>query len=191
MGGTLSAMLSRLAIGMKLIKVSFFIFLLALSCVHSQTRRSKIPEGIKSILDNDYPGWTRPKLNELWEIARWKKEQASPNEIWGDFNGDGLRDCVLQIVFSVPSDTEKKRIILAFLQRDHIFNKMVLETSPIDKSRDITLDLIKKGSQRRYFDWHTREDKTFIFQADAIKVEYSADESITYYWRDGKFTTRE
>ena len=102
--------------------------------------------------------------------------KSDPNLISGDFDGDGSRDYALQITHG------KKRIIIAFLEKDNSFTKYFLETNPVDET-DLYLWLFKSGGQD--FDYDVGEE--FFYINDSIGVLFFEKSGVSYVFENGKF----
>lgn len=85
---------------------------------------NRVPMAIRSQLDRQYPGWRFPDVfAEDLKTCRQPNPAFSPASVWGDFDGDGIRD------YGIAIEHGKKRYTFAFVARGSSFKEFVLEPS--------------------------------------------------------------
>jgi hypothetical protein len=94
---------------------------------------SALPDSIRSTLTREYPGWKlAPVTPEIQKAYRQHNAPHPPSITTGDFDHDGRRDYVVQIV--LKSSGEEEQIIIAFLARPDGYEEDILQSMGIDAS---------------------------------------------------------
>lgn len=134
---------------------------------------TSIPAPMKSYLDQHYSGWvlaTTSKQDEAKCLN--KKSSFTPSLVWGDFNGDGIRDYAIQI-------SHRRRIMqLVFLG-----NASVHVLANWEAVRGFPLDVVPRGA--KYFD--IGEQKQITFPVDVLRSITCGQGEDYYVFKGGKF----
>src|SRR5262245_19015455 len=94
----------------------WFIPILALAAVPTPQPPMLLPDGIRTALEEEYPGWKlSPVTPQIQQTFKRHKLNRSPSFVSGDFDHDGKRDYALQIVLTTPGQEEQ--IVMFFLSR--------------------------------------------------------------------------
>ncbi|MCC9165763.1 hypothetical protein [Pontibacter harenae] len=70
-----------------------------------------LPQPVLAIIQDKYPNWEQPSLTEEAE-RRAENHEQGPFIVRGDFNGDGLQDCAVQV------QAGNDLVILGFIQEE-------------------------------------------------------------------------
>lgn len=144
---------------------------------------TQLPKSIRQQLNRKYYAWKLPLIEQ--EIHQFlKQRRARPEFISGDFDGDGLKDYAVFIVYGQP-EARKTRVI-AFMRREAGWKTHRLETNLADDESLPSikfLALAKKGTR----DYDYQRDRKFTYRHDAIFSGYFAKAGVSYVYRKGRF----
>jgi hypothetical protein len=140
----------------------------------------RVPAALKSILDEEYPGWFFPNVAaEDRRICRQTSPGFLPGLVWGDFDGDGVRD------YGVAIRQGNRRHTLIFLARARGFKEFSLEPSGWN-----ILGVEPKGSALP----HLEADGNGFRQAEPVRLERDAligihceSSAVAYLYSNGVF----
>jgi hypothetical protein len=95
-----------------------------------------VPGKIRSILDQEYPGWELAPVSPEVRLA-YKQHKAahSPSITQSDFDHDGKTDYAVQIVLRTPGQEEQ--IVIVFLARDDGYEEIIVQSKGIDPTSSL------------------------------------------------------
>jgi len=133
---------------------------------------SVLPAEIQTTLDHEYPGWKLAPVNQQIQ-QEFKKHPVGhpPSLVWGDFDQDGKRDYVVQILLRSPDLIEQ--ILIAFIQRENSFEEMILESR--GPNPNIYLGIIKKADENLLIVMGAETGETTYGYANGRFTEMQAD----------------
>lgn len=152
----------------------FFLFSLLGSVAWNQAFASTpIPAPMKAYLDQHYPGWVLANTSKQ-DVAKCfdKRSPFLPSLVWGDFNGDGVRDYAIQI-------SHRRRIMqLIFLS-----NSSVHVLANWEADRGFPFGVVPKGT--KYGDFG--QQKEITFPVDVLRSITCGQGEDYYVFKGGKF----
>ncbi len=156
---------------------------LTLLLLPATAQATRLPKSIRQHLNRKYYAWKFPLIEQ--EIHQFlKQRRAHPEFISGDFDGDGLTDYAVFIVYGKPD--ARKTSVMAFLRRPTGWKTHRLESNLAgDESlpSDGYLVLAKKGTR----DYDYQRDRKFTYRHDAIFVGIFGKAGVSYVYRKGRF----
>jgi hypothetical protein len=155
------------------------LLLFATSLSPAQSSQPPIPKEVRAYLDSAHKGWKLATVVDHLRKRFFSSSKFTPSFAWGDFDQDGSTDYAIQISYT---DTMRKRVVLALLNRHQHFVPFVLETNSDDS--DIFIFVTKKGT--RGYDWG--KGKPLRYPCDAIDVIYGGKAGTSYFYRNGAFS---
>jgi hypothetical protein len=136
---------------------------------------NRVPPPIREFLNHQYPGWSFPAAT-----CRQPDPAFFPEFVWGDFNGDGLRDYGVEIVRG------GKHYTLAFLARGSGFTSFALERPGWD-----VLGVVKKGTTVPHITGSARGyligGNSVFLTNDALMGIRCESSSVAYVYKNGSF----
>ena len=148
-----------------------------------EAQPAQLPKSIRQHLNRKYHAWKFPLIEQ--EIHQWMKQRrARPEFTSGDFDGDGLRDYAVFIVYGKPE--ARKTSVIAFLRRETGWKTHRLETRLAgDESLPTIcfLGLAKKGTR----DYDYQRDRKFTYRHDAIFSGIFEKAGVSYVYWKGRF----
>src|SRR5690349_16055080 len=138
-----------------------------------------IPAAIRAQLNQEYPGWKLAPVTPQIQ-AEFKKHHPNrfPCLVGGDFDHDGKKDFIVQIVLTTPG--EEEQIIILFLARDTGYEETILQSMGIDPNVYLWVSnraLTETGSNG--------QDK--LVNKDVLMVLGEPGGDTAYGFVDGKF----
>ena len=150
--------------------------------VLAATGAAKLPEKIRTWLDQNISGWKLTPIitNEVQD--RHKKEgiEYDPSFVWGDFDGDGQRDYVVGVSHQGPMGEFQMQF--AFLRRGNGYEQRQLTSA---KAPDLKpdLDMARKGSS--FTEYQT--NKTIECPNDCIRIVPASGVRGLFRYENGDF----
>lgn len=146
----------------------------------NQPANLKLPDAIRIILNKEYANWKFSGVSkEIITFFNQNKFSFQPNLLIGDFDGNGKKDYAVQINNSI--DSIHKRYVIAFLNKEGVFNSYILEMGNI--SPETYLYLFKKGEKD--YNYETKEE--FQYKNYSIGVMYFEASGVSYIFEEGRF----
>jgi len=139
--------------------------------------RAPLPPDVRRALDQQYPGWRFASIID--SLKAQLPEDASPEWIAGDYDGDRQRDYAVQIVR--PGSLETPQLVLALLRRGSRYEMHTLTSLPVQQAA--YLRMAPKGQVLRDVDRGTK----FAASTDVIDVLYGQEAGEAFIYDKGRF----
>jgi hypothetical protein len=157
-----------------------FCFVLAcflLMPVWAQMPSVTLPPPVMAQLDARYPGWKlapiAPQIEEWFAEARFSYR---PNLVGADFDGDGKRDYVVELVSNAG-----QLVVVGFMAKGDKFEMQELAKDAPDPFTYLLV--YEKGSK----DFDFKKMKPFRHLTDSLGLMYFTKTPYTFMYRSGKF----
>ena len=148
--------------------------------LRAQDVKPSLPDAVKAEVDYFYPGWHFVDNEALAGPEQHYPRDFDVHHIRGDFDGNGLIDDALHIVFPDTTARQQQRYaMLAFLAREAHYEHHDLGYG----GPDVYLWLRRKGEKERVV--HT--DQVFEYEHDSIEVMFAEKSSIAMIYYGGTF----
>jgi hypothetical protein len=169
--------------------IGSFVACLVLSFTASGVRQEAavLPEGIRLLLDQRYPGWRVALVSGDVRAVVGQRLGPTPGVISGDFDGNGRADHAILIEY--PNTDEPGNAFthfveaVAFLDHAGNFSLVRLRDRQPGPSPDVFLTLQKRGTQG--FD--VEANKKFTYPHDSIGEWHFGKAGGTYVFGSGRF----
>ena len=170
--------------GLIWLRKNCFIFVMSvLLCLLAQfawgqtSATPSIPVSMKVYLDQHYPGWALAKTSKQDVLNCFdKKSPFVPSFVWGDFNGDRVRDYAIQL-------RHQHRIKLLVFLSDNSAHVL----SDYESNIGNILEVLAKGDE--YFDMGQQE--YIKFSVDILRSIFDCEKKVQrenyFIFEGGKF----
>jgi hypothetical protein len=143
-----------------------------------------LPPAILTTLNQEYPGWKlAPVSPQIQSEFKKHKINRLPSLTSGDFDHDGKRDYVVQIVFTAPDQGEQpvtEQIVIVYLWRENAYEETIVQSMGLDPTVYLWVankPMTETGSNAQ--DILTNKDVLMVLGGPAGDT--------TYVYEDGRF----
>jgi len=141
--------------------------------------------GVEGLLDSDFPSWEWVKVRQrdLDLLQEQGQETAEPSHVTGDFNGDGVDDHAVQVLY--PGEGGATTYTLAaYVSGDGRFEEKILDRFPTDGG-ELGIILLPAAKGQEVYDYEA--NRKFPLERDAFIVVLSEKTSSVWILEGGEF----
>jgi hypothetical protein len=145
-----------------------------------------LPASVRGALGVRYQGWQLSSLYpDVAESLRARTAGGPLNLVRGDFDGNGEDDIAILVEYRRPQSSGDALVdVVAFLAKESHHEMLVIE-GPDPHIGKQYIRAIPRGS--RGYDLNTNTD--FVYERDAIGVEFEGTGGHTWIYRNGRFVS--
>jgi hypothetical protein len=145
--------------------------------LYGQLTPAQLPQGIRQMLDSQYPGWQVAELSANWRKLAEERKSTVYQLVAGDLDGNGQKD------YAVHITCQGRGYVIAFLQGEEGYKAQVLRDYQRGAHDSFYLFLYRKGE--RGFNYAT--GKYFPYPRDTLELGSFKEATIFYSYEGGKF----